>query len=214
MSQSGKEWGGKGVKLGAGTLISEQLEQPFGTTIVQTLGSCWQAAFQTDCPRVPNASWCATVVPKMITDRHSFCVCNLFQLQIQNRAPRRINSNFRDRSVEMLAEIPHYRCRFSEKKKQHKHKLFGPDFPRTFLTLTSGRPWIKKFLPITGAAEKRTFWCGRPRFSARTSTTRRVLEKLCAKRVCIVFLAPRFSLKFSINFHYRYRLRVRNEFIL
>ena len=24
----------------------------------------------------------------------------------------------------------------SEKKKQHKHKLFGPDFPRTFLTLT------------------------------------------------------------------------------
>ena len=60
---------------------------------------------------------------------------------------------------------------FSGKKKQHKHKLFGPDFPRTFLTLTPGRPWVKKFLPITGAAEKRTFWCGRPRFSARTSMT-------------------------------------------
>ena len=45
----------------------------------------------------------------------------------------------------------------SGKKKQHKHKLFGLDFPRTFLTLTPGRPWIKKFLPITGAAEKRTF---------------------------------------------------------
>ena len=26
----------------------------------------------------------------------------------------------------------------SGKEKQHKHKLFGPDFPRTFLTLTPG----------------------------------------------------------------------------
>ena len=49
-------------------------------------------------------------------------------------------------------------------EKQHKHKLFCPDFSRTFLTLTPGRPCVKKFLPITGAAEKRTFWCGRPRF--------------------------------------------------
>ena len=76
-------------------------------------------------------------------------------------------------------------------KKQHKHKLFGPDFPRTFLTLTPGRPWVKKFLPITGAAEKRTFWCGRPRFLARTSMTRRVFEKLCTKKVCVDFLAPK-----------------------
>ena len=78
----------------------------------------------------------------------------------------------------------------SGKKKQHKHKLFGPDFPRTFPTLTPGRPGVKKFLPITGAAEKRTFWCGRPRFSARTSMTRRVFEKLCTKKVCVDFLAP------------------------
>ena len=77
----------------------------------------------------------------------------------------------------------------SGKKKQHKHRLFGPDFPRTFLTLTPGRPWVKKFLPITGAVEKRTFWCGRPRFSARTSMTRSVFEKLCTK-VCVDFLAP------------------------
>ena len=76
------------------------------------------------------------------------------------------------------------------RKKQHKHKLFGPDFPRTFLTLTPGRPWVKKFLPTTGAAEKRTFWCGCPRFLARTSMTRRVFEKLCTKKVCIDFLAP------------------------
>ena len=75
----------------------------------------------------------------------------------------------------------------SGKQKQHKHKLFGPDFPRTFLTFT---PECPKFLPTTGAAGKRTFWCRRPRFSARTSMTRRVVEKLCTKKVCIDFLAP------------------------
>ena len=79
---------------------------------------------------------------------------------------------------------------FMTKKKQHKHKLFGPDFPRTFLTLPPCRPWVKKFLPITGAAEKRTFWCGRPRFLARTSMTRRVFEKLCTKKVCVAFFGP------------------------
>ena len=77
----------------------------------------------------------------------------------------------------------------SGKKKQHKHKLFGPNFLRTFLTLTPGWPGVKKFLPISGAAGKRTFWCGRPRFSARTSMTRRVLEKLCTKKVCVDFSA-------------------------
>ena len=78
----------------------------------------------------------------------------------------------------------------SGKKKQHKHKLCGPDFPRTFLTLTSGCPGVKKFLPTTGAAGKPTFWCGRPRFSARTSMTRTVVEKLFPKKVCVDFLAP------------------------
>ena len=49
-------------------------------------------------------------------------------------------------------------CVFSFwEEKLHKHKLFGPDFPRTFLTLTPGCPGVKKFLPITGAAEKRAF---------------------------------------------------------
>ena len=70
----------------------------------------------------------------------------------------------------------------SGKEKQHKHKLYGPDFPRTFLTLTPGCPGVKKFLPITVAAEKRTFWCGRTRFSVRTSMTRRVVQKLCAQK--------------------------------
>ena len=78
----------------------------------------------------------------------------------------------------------------SGKAKQHKHKLFGPDFLRTFLTLTPGCPGVKKFFPTTGAAGKNTFWCGRPRFSVRTSMTRRVVEKLCPKKVCVDFLAP------------------------
>ena len=94
----------------------------------------------------------------------------------------------------LLRMLP--QAHFSGKKKQHKHKLSGPDFPRTFLTLTPGCPGVKKFLLITGAAEKRTFWCGRPRFSARTSMTRRVLQKLCAKKVCVDFLAPNFRRKF------------------
>ena len=68
----------------------------------------------------------------------------------------------------------------SGKKKQHKHKFIGPDFPRTFLTLAPGCPGVKKFLPITGAAEKRTFRCGCPRFSARTFV----------QKVCVDFLAP------------------------
>ena len=66
----------------------------------------------------------------------------------------------------------------SGKKKQHKHKLFDPNFLGVFPTLSPGC----KFLPVTGTAGKRTFWCGRPQFSARTSTTRRVLEKLCAEK--------------------------------
>ena len=78
----------------------------------------------------------------------------------------------------------------SGKKKQHKHKLFGPDCPRTFLTLTPGCPGVKKFLHTTGAAGKRTFWCGRPRFPARMSMTRRVVEKLCTEKVCVDFFAP------------------------
>ena len=36
-----------------------------------------------------------------------------FQLQIQNRAARRINSHYRDRSVGISAQISHYRYRFS-----------------------------------------------------------------------------------------------------
>ena len=44
-----------------------------------------------------------TVVSKLITDRH-FSRRNEFQLQIQNRTARRINCNYRNRSVGMSAE--------------------------------------------------------------------------------------------------------------
>ena len=103
----------------------------------------------------------------------------------QGKNPEKTRFNF--------SPTPSWPTPFSGKKKQHKHKLFGPDFPRTFLTLTPECPGVKKFLPITGAAEKCTFWCGRPQFSARTSMTRRVLEKLCTKKVCVDFLAPTFG---------------------
>ena len=44
-----------------------------------------------------------------------------------------------------LSEIPQDGVE-SVEKKQHKHRLFGPDFTRTFLTLTPGCPGAKKFL--------------------------------------------------------------------
>ena len=61
---------------------------------------------------------------------------------------------------------------FIREEKQHKHKLSGPEFPQTFLTLTPGTPLGQKVShPITGAAEKSaplvrtsTIFCaGRPR---------------------------------------------------
>ena len=45
----------------------------------------------------------------------------------------------------------------SGKKKQHKHKHFGPDFPRTFLTLTPECPGVKKLLPTTRPQENALF---------------------------------------------------------
>ena len=70
------------------------------------------------------------------------------------------------------------------KKKQHKHKLFGPDFPRTFLTLTPGCPGVQKFIPITGTAEKCTLF--RDFQKALETTTamkrRKILRKICSNR--------------------------------
>ena len=80
----------------------------------------------------------------------------------------------------------------SRKKKQHKHKLFGPDFPRTFLTLAPGCPGLKKFLPTTGAAGKRTFGADVHDFR-RGSPRPEGLSKnfVRAKKVCVDFSAPK-----------------------
>ena len=50
----------------------------------------------------------------------------------------------------------------------------------------------KSFSPSRGRRKKKhtTIWCGRPRFSARTSMTRRVLENPCPKNVCVDLLVP------------------------
>ena len=77
-----------------------------------------------------------------------------------------------------------------EEKTNININFFGPDFPQTFLTLEPGCPGVKTFLPITRAAGKRTFWCGRPRFSARTSMTRRVLAQNFPQKSLHWFLAP------------------------
>ena len=84
---------------------------------------------------------------------------------------------------------------------------FGPEGPKVVDPSVAG-PGVKKFLPTTGSAGKCTFWCGRgrPRFSARTSMTRRVVEKLCTKKVCVDFSAPR-NLKRSFRNFLRNLLR-------
>ena len=49
------------------------------------------------------------------------------------------------------------RCANQGRKKQHKHKLFGPDFPRTFLTLPLDAPGSKSFSPPAGPQENALF---------------------------------------------------------
>ena len=73
--------------------------------------------------------------------------------------------------------------RITSGKKQHKDKLVSPNFLQTFLTHTPGCPGVKKFLPITMATGKHTFWRGRRRFVVWTSITLSVLEKLCPEEV-------------------------------
>ena len=76
-------------------------------------------------------------------------------------------------------------------EKQHKHKLFGLNFLRTFPTLTPRCPGVKKVSPDhCGRRKTHLFSCGQPRFPARTSMTRRVLETFSTEKVCINFLAP------------------------
>ena len=91
------------------------------------------------------------------------------------------------------------------REEQHKHKLFGPHFPRTFLTLMTGRPWVKKFSPSLGpqknalfggpqknalfGADVHDFRRRRPRFSAQTSMTS---TNFVQKKFALIF-GPYFS---------------------
>ena len=78
----------------------------------------------------------------------------------------------------------------SGKKKQHKHKRFGPDFQRTFLALMLGLPRGQKVpLHHWGPQENALFGADVHDFLARTSMTRRVFE-LCTEKVCADLLAP------------------------
>ena len=84
-------------------------------------------------------------------------------------------------------------------KKQHKHKLCVSDFPWTFLSFMPGYPRVKELLPITGAAEKRTFGCRCQRLSARMSMTWRVLEKLCTGKVCVILRDGEATIKIQFS---------------
>ena len=110
-------------------------------------------------------------------------------MSLINRGKLCVNREKSAPKIHHFSPLVFHRLRLldSGKKKEHKHKLFGRDFLQTFLTLTPECPGVKKFLPATGTAGKRTFWCGRPRFSARTSMTRRVFEKLCTKKFALIF---------------------------
>ena len=65
------------------------------------------------------------------------------------------------------------------RQKQDKHKLLGPDFPRTFLTLALGCPGVEKHLQ----EDKLLVPTGPTIFSADVQS-RRVPEKLCTAKVC------------------------------
>ena len=61
-----------------------------------------------------------------------------------------------------LYPIPSSNLIIQGRKKQHKHKLFGPDFPipDPYARMPSGH----KVSPHHRGRRKRTFWRGRPRF--------------------------------------------------
>ena len=85
------------------------------------------------------------------------------------------------------------------RKRQKKHKRFGPNFPADVPDPYARIPrGFKRFLPIAGAAGRHGYWCG-------TSLTRRALGNLCPEKDCVNFhpetnyhswfLAPRRKLQ-------------------
>ena len=76
-------------------------------------------------------------------------------------------------------------------------KLVGPDFPQTFPTLTPGCPGVRKFLPITRAAGKRTYWCGHPWCSASGFSKNFVQEHVALILWPLELTAPRREVDYS-----------------
>ena len=83
---------------------------------------------------------------------------------LENLFPQNYRCRYR---LEARTNSFHYH--YSGKKKQHKHKLFGLEFLRTFPTLTPDDPGSKSFSPPPGpqenalfAADVHDFRCGRP----------------------------------------------------
>ena len=91
------------------------------------------------------------------------------------------------------------RLQSSGKKKQHKHKLLGPDFPRT-RPLRLDAQGSKSFSPPPGpqenalfGADVHDFWRGRPRFLARSPRPEGLLKKFVQKSLRW-FFGPYFRL--------------------
>ena len=104
---------------------------------------------------------------------------NQRESDLSNCTPQSAPSYFRVSEKSFLEVQSPRRWLYNRGRRQHK-----------LLTHAPGCPGVKKFLPTTGAAGKRTFWCGRAWFSARTSMTRRVLEKLCVEKGLRWFSGP------------------------
>ena len=70
----------------------------------------------------------------------------------------------------------------------------------------------KSFSPLLGPQENALFGADVHKFLARTSMTRRVVEKLCTKKVCVNFLAPIQCLELHVGLPGELLLgRTRNE---
>ena len=96
----------------------------------------------------------------------------------------------------------------AEMKEQHKHKLLGPDFPRTFLTLTPGCPasGVKKFLP-TGTAGNAVLGADVRDSRRRRPWPDRLTKNVLQKKVCVDFSAPELTVREPPHPHKMRKLR-------
>ena len=72
-------------------------------------------------------------------------------------------------------------------KKQHKHELFGPDFLRTFLTLTPECPGVKSFSPSPGPQENALFGADVHDFRRGRPWPEGLLKNFVQKQFALIF---------------------------